>query len=305
MKILFFGSTGLVGSNLKNVFESKQKNNYTCEFSTRKETDLFSLNETKKKILDFNPDVIINSAAKVGGINANNTQRTSFLIENLKINLNILESCIGLKPIKIINLGSSCIYPLNAENPIKESSIMTGELEPTNSAYAMAKLTSIELGNSLKLEHGHKVINLMPTNLYGKFDNFSEYDSHVIPGLIYRMHKAKLNGENEFKIWGTGKPLREFLNAEDLAKAILFIIENKIEDELLNVGSNEEVSIDALANKIKKVIGYSGELTFDENMPDGNPRKLLDSSKIFNYGWKPKINLDDGLMDSYNWFLDK
>ena len=224
-KILIFGSNGLVGNSLRRIFKGK---NYDVFYSTREDTDLFSFEETREMIKSYNPDIIINAAAKVGGINANNTKRSEFLIENLKINLNILESCIELNELFIINLGSSCIYPLNAENPIKEDSIMSGKLEPTNSPYAMAKLTSIELANSLNIQYGHKVINLMPTNLYGPNDNFSEMDSHVIPGLLFRMHNAKINNESEFKIWGTGNPLREFLYVDDLANLILFLLEKNL-----------------------------------------------------------------------------
>lgn len=300
MRILVFGSNGLVGANLKDVLNQTSHQNF---FSTRKDTNLFNYEETSNLIKDFSPDVIINCAARVGGIVANDKNRTEFLLENLKININVLESLVKLNPIKFINLGSSCIYPLNAENPITEESIMSGKLEPTNSAYAMAKLTAIELGNSIRKEFGHEIINLMPTNLYGKFDNFSEIDSHVIPGLIRRMHKAKTSNHETFNVWGTGKPLREFLYAEDLAKAILFILDNKINDELINVGSNIEISIKDLALKVKSVVGFNGEVEFDLDMPDGNPRKLLDSSKIFDYGWSPLVGLDEGLSITYDWYL--
>lgn len=301
MRILVFGSNGLVGANLKDVLNQTSHQNF---FSTRKDTNLFNYEETSNLIKDFNPEVIINCAARVGGIVANDKNRTEFLLENLKININVLESLVKLDPIKFINLGSSCIYPLNAENPITEESIMSGKLEPTNSAYAMAKLTAIELGNSIRKEFGHEIINLMPTNLYGKFDNFSEIDSHVIPGLIRRMHKAKTSNHETFNVWGTGKPLREFLYAEDLAKAILFILDNKINDELINVGSNTEISIKDLALKVKSVVGFNGEVEFDKDMPDGNPRKLLDSSKIFDYGWSPLVGLDEGLSITYSWYLN-
>ena len=220
----------------------------------------------------------------------------------MKINLNILEASTKLQNIKIINLGSSCIYPLNAENPISESSFMSGKLEPTNSPYAMAKLTAIELGNAINSEYGFSVVNLMPTNLYGPNDNFSPEFSHVIPGLLARMNKAVENNQKEFSIWGTGKPKREFLYVDDLALAIKFIIKNNINDELLNIGSGEEVSILELSEIIKNIVGFEGKITFNKNMPDGNPRKLLDSSKINNYGWSPKINLKDGLIKTYNWY---
>lgn len=300
-KIIVFGSNGLVGNSLRRRLEN-YKDDFDIFFSTRNDTNLFSFNETSELITKFNPDIIINAAAKVGGIVANNTERADFLIENIKINLNILESCIPNPKIKILNLGSSCIYPLNATNPISEDSFMDGKLEPTNSPYAMAKLTAIELSNSLNIQYGHQIINLMPTNLYGPNDNFSETKSHVIPGLIARMHKAKIEKEDKFDIWGTGKPLREFLHVDDLADAILFLIENKTSNTLVNVGSGEEISIKDLAELIKETIGFKGELFFDESMPDGNPRKLLDSSLINSYGWKPKISLEKGVRSTYEWF---
>ena len=257
----------------------------------------------QKHIKNVNPDCIVNAAAKVGGININNEKRFEFITENLKINMNILESCLENKNIKIINLGSSCIYPLNAENPLKEEYIMTGKLEPTNSPYAMAKLSAIEIGDAMTKQFGHKIINLMPTNLYGPNDNFSENDSHVIPGLIFRMHNAKINNEDRFSIWGSGKPLREFLYVDDLSEAIKLIIEKDVDQQILNVGSSEEISIIDLAKLIKKVLQYDGELIFDSTKPDGNPRKLLDSTKMFSYGWKPNIRLEEGIKLSYDWFL--
>ena len=202
---------------------------------------------------------------------------TEFILENLKININLLEACIPFNEIKIINLGSSCIYPLEAKNPIKETSFMDGKLEPTNSPYAMAKLTAIEMGKSLKKDHGHQILNLMPTNLYGPNDSFSEDHSHVIPGIIRRIHKSKINNESEFQLWGTGKPLREFLYVDDLAEAIQFIIENDINDDLLNVGSGEEISIYELSLLIKEIVNYEGKIIFDQTKPDGNPCLLYTS----------------------------
>lgn len=272
--------------------------------SSREDTNLFDYKSTKKLISESSPDIIVNAAAKVGGIYANNTKRTEFLLENLKININILESCIDQPSIKIINLGSSCIYPLHAKNPINEDEYMNGSLEPTNSPYAMAKLTSIELGRSLKIQYGHKIVNLMPTNLYGPNDNFSKENSHVIPGLISRMHDAKINNEEVFKIWGTGKPLREFLFVNDLSDAINFIITNDIENDLINIGSGEEISINDLATKISKTLNFSGELIFDDSKPDGNPRKLLDSTLINSLGWKSRTSLDEGLNQTYEWFIN-
>ncbi len=217
--------------------------------------------------------------------------------------MNILESIKQDSKIMLINLGSSCIYPLEVENPIKESSIMTGKLEPTNAPYAMAKLSAIEIGDALRKEFGHKVINLMPTNLYGPNDYFNPENSHVIPGMIYKFHKAKIDSEDEVILWGDGSPLREFLYSEDLASAILFIIKNDINEEIINIGSSEEVSIKELSNIIKDTVEYNGKINFDKSKPNGINRKYLDSSVMSSYGWAPKVNLQLGLELTYEWFL--
>jgi|TARA_B100001996_G_scaffold372132_1_gene348177 GDP-L-fucose synthase len=303
MKVLIVGSNGLVGKSLQKVL-SKNKDISELISSKRTDADLFNFDETKALLEKTQPSILINAAARVGGIYANNTKRTEFILENLKINTNLLEAAIPYNQMTIFNLGSSCIYPVNVENPINESSVMTGKLETTNSPYAMAKLTAIEIGEAISKEYGHKIINLMPTNLYGPNDKFSEQESHVIPGLIYRMHNAKINNDSIFKIWGTGKPLREFLYVEDLADAINFLIHSNIDDKILNIGSGEEISIYNLALKIKEVVGYEGEVVFDSNMPDGIKRKLLDSSKLNGLGWKPSTDLDTGLVNTYKWFID-
>lgn len=301
-KVLLFGSNGLVGSSVKELFEKDK--NIELIAATRDDADLFNYDSTKNIIEDNKPNIIINSAAKVGGIYANNKYRTTFLLDNLKININILEACINFPNIKIINLGSSCIYPLDAPTPIKESSLLDGKLEETNSPYAIAKIAGIELGRSLHSQFGHEVINLMPTNLYGPRDNFSDLNSHVIPGLIQRIHNAKIEKNKNVEIWGSGKPLREFLYVNDLADAIKFIINNNVRDELINIGSGEEITIKDLANLICEVIGYNGSLLFDSSMPDGNPRKLLDSSKINSLGWKAKTKLKNGLEKTYKWYVE-
>ncbi len=303
MKVLILGSNGLVGSSLVRKFNSNSLFKEVIA-SNRNSLDLFDLKSVKQAISEIQPNYIINAAAKVGGILANNTFRTDFILENLKININLLEGLIPYKNIHLINLGSSCIYPLNAPNPIKEEYVMTGELEKTNSPYAMAKLTAIELGNSINQQYGHKIVNLMPTNLYGPNDNFSDKDSHVIPGLMGRLHKAKIDNSKNFEVWGTGTPLREFLYVDDLADAISFVIENKIDDELINIGSNEEISIQSLVSILIKTIKFEGDISFNDEYPDGNPRKLLDSSKIFNYGWEPKISIEDGILKTYQWYLN-
>ena len=301
MKVLILGSNGLVGTSVKNVL-GRNPNIKELICATRNDADLFNFGETKELIENLKPDIMINAAAKVGGIYANNSKRTEFILENLKINVNILEASIPLSNMYIINLGSSCIYPLEANNPIKEESVMSGKLEPTNSPYAMAKLTAIEIGNALSQQYGHNVINLMPTNLYGPNDRFSENDSHVIPGLIFRMHLAKLKKDQSFEIWGSGKPKREFLYVDDLSESINFIIEKNINIDLLNIGSGYEITIKELALKIKDIVGFSGEVSFNTSMPDGIERKFLNSNKIMNLGWSPKIRLEEGLIKTYNWF---
>ena len=300
--VLVFGSNGLVGSSCVRILSESPKISKVIA-STRNDTNLFNYQETKQKIENSKPDVVIIAAARVGGILANNTYRSEFLLENLKINMNILESLIDYPNVQIINLGSSCIYPLNAENPINEDSIFSGKLEPTNSPYAVAKLSAIELADAMSKQFNHRIYNLMPTNLYGPNDNFSELDSHVIPGLIRRMHDAKILKKKEFEIWGTGKPLREFLYVDDLSLAIEFLIDKDIDKNVINVGSSEEISIKELAQLIQELIEFEGELVFDESKPDGNPRKLLDSSYLSSLGWEPKTTLNEGLNKSYEWFL--
>tara|TARA_B100001996_G_C18633219_1_gene582606 strand:+ start:454 stop:1107 length:654 start_codon:yes stop_codon:yes gene_type:complete len=213
-----------------------------------------------------------------------------------------LESIIEYPSIKLINLGSSCIYPLNASIPTKEESFMNGKLEPTNSPYAMAKIAAIEMGNALGTQYGHKIINLMPTNLYGPNDNFDLKNSHVIPGLIMKFHSAVENKKEVIDIWGTGEPKREFLYVDDLSSAIEFLLDKEWEYELLNVGSGDEISIKELAYLIKEITGFEGEVNFDKSKPDGNPRKLLDSNKINSLGWKSATSLDSGLKMTYDWY---
>jgi len=303
VNILIFGSNGLVGSSLVRKFQLQDKE-INLITSTRNDTDLFSLEQTKKKINDSKPDIVIIAAAKVGGIYANNTQRFNFIIDNLKISMNIFESLVEFNDTKIINIGSSCIYPLSADNPINENSLMSGKLEPTNSPYSMAKLSSLEISRTMRDQFGHKILNLMPTNLYGPNDKFEEFNSHVIPGLIFKMHRAKINKSKEVEIWGSGKPLREFMHVDDLSSAIEFLIRNEISNDILNVGSNEVVSIKELSKLIQKVIGFKGNLVFNQEYPDGNPKKLLDSTQINNLGWKSNISLEDGISNTYSWYVD-
>ena len=303
MKVLILGSNGLVGSSLSRVLA---KDGYFNEIvsATRKDADLLDLSETKKLIQETKPNVVINAAAKVGGVLANNSHRSEFLIENIKININLLESVIPFSEIKVINLGSSCIYPLNAENPIKEESIMSVKLEPTNSPYAMAKLTAIELGDSISKQFGHQITNLMPTNLYGPNDNFSDKNSHVIPGLIQRFHKAKINNADSVEVWGSGNPKREFLYVDDLSECIMHILKNNIDNNLINIGSGHEVSIKELVDKVVELTNYKGVVEYNSDLPDGNPKKLIDSSKINELGWSASTDLDVGLKNTYSWYVN-
>ena len=301
MKVIVFGSNGLVGSSISRVLETSNKVDELVK-SNRLELDLFKNDDVQQFVKDQKPNVIINAAAKVGGIHANNTKRTEFILENLKINMNILESCLQMPDIKIINLGSSCIYPLNAKNPISESEFMNGKLEPTNSPYAMAKLSAIEIGRSMSKQFGHQILNLMPTNLYGPNDYFSDLDSHVIPALIHRMQKTIEKGKKEFKVWGSGSPLREFLYVDDLSNFINFIIDKEIKDDLINVGSGQEISIKDLATLIKELMNFKGDIIFDSSKPDGNPRKLLDSSLLSKLGWNEFTDLKSGLESTIHWY---
>ena len=300
-KIYIAGHRGMVGSACWRALSSEGYTNLIGK--TSKELDLKDQTAVENFIRIEKPDAIIDAAARVGGILANHTYPYEFLMDNMLIQNNLIRSAHENDIEKFIFLGSSCIYPLDAANPINENSFMGGKLEATNSPYAMAKLSSIEIGRALSIQFGHKVINLMPTNLYGPKDNFSKSDSHVIPGIIARMNEAMINNELEFQIWGTGKPLREFLYVDDLASAIKFIIENDVESDLINIGSGEEVTVHELALLIKEILNYKGNLIFDDSKPDGNPRKLLDSSLINSYGWNAKTDLKTGLELTYNWFL--
>ena len=302
MKVVVFGSNGLVGSSIMRTLGS---NKIVSELigSRRKETNLFSLDDTKKLIHTIKPNIIINAAAKVGGILANNSYRSDFIFENLKINMNILESIIEFPDIKVINLGSSCIYPLGAKNPISEESLMTGKLEPTNSPYAMAKLTAIELGDALNKQYGHEVLNIMPTNLYGPNDNFDINNGHVLPSLIAKFHGSLEKSKHwVVKLWGDGSPKREFLHVDDLAEACYTCMQKYDDVEHINVGTGEDVTIKELAETIVDVVGYKNDYEWDTSKPNGTPRKVLNVDKIKSLGWEPKIGLREGIESTYEWY---
>ena len=271
---------------------------------TSQELDLTDRGAVFDYISQHSPDVIIDAAAKVGGIHANSSYPAEFLSDNLLIQVNLLDAAAKADVPKFVFLGSSCIYPKFAPQPIPESSLLTGDLEPTNSAYAVAKIAGIEHVKAHRSQYGRAWISAMPTNIYGPGDNFHPENSHVVPALIRRIHEAKQSGDPEVTIWGSGQPLREFLYSDDLADGIVYLLEHFDDAEIINVGSGQEVSIKELATTIAEVVGYEGELVFDTTKPDGTPRKLLDNSRIESLGWQAKTSLKDGLATTYRWFVD-
>ena len=301
MTILVAGGTGLVGSAI--VREFKRVNRDVVGISS-KDVNLLDRDKTFAYIKKLNPTAIIDAAAKVGGIGGNNAFPVGFLTQNLQIQSNLMDAAHAAKTEKFVFLGSSCIYPRNCPQPIKEDYLLTGELEQTNSAYAIAKIAGIELIKSYRREYGYKWISVMPTNLYGPNDNFDLETSHVLPALIRKFIEAKQNNKSEVSVWGSGTPLREFLHTDDLAKAVLLCMENYDVAQQINVGSGVEISILDLANKIAEKVGFSGSIVMDANKPDGTPRKVLDITKVSNLGWKPTISLDQGIASTVEWYLE-
>jgi GDP-L-fucose synthase len=301
MTILVAGGTGLVGSAI--VREFKRVNRDVVGISS-KDVNLLDRDKTFAYIKKLNPTAIIDAAAKVGGIGGNNAFPVEFLTQNLQIQSNLMDAAHAAKTEKFVFLGSSCIYPRNCPQPMKEDYLLTGELEQTNSAYAIAKIAGIELIKSYRKEYGYKWISVMPTNLYGPNDNFDLETSHVLPALIRKFIEAKQNNKSEVSVWGSGTPLREFLHTDDLAKAILLCMEKYDDAQQINVGSGVEISILDLANKIAEKVGFSGSIVMDANKPDGTPRKVLDITKVSNLGWKPIITLDQGIASTVEWYLE-
>jgi len=301
-KIYVAGHNGLVGSACIRVLKKKGYKNLI--FRTSDELDLMN----QKDVYDFlkkeKPYAIINAAAKVGGIMANKTYPYQFLLNNMLIQNNLIKSAFDLQIEKFIFLGSSCIYPKYSKQPIKEEYLLSDSLEPTNEFYAIAKISGIKLIESLKKQYGLNYVSLMPTNLYGPKDNFDLNSSHVLPAMIRKFHDAKLKNSENITLWGTGKPMREFLYVDDLAEAIIFSLENQMPEHLYNVGTGIDVKIIDLANKIKNIVGFNGKIVWNTKMPDGTPRKLMDSSKINNLGWKHNTDLDEGIIKTFEWFKE-
>jgi GDP-L-fucose synthase len=300
MTILVAGGSGLVGSAI--VRELKRLNQEVIGISS-KDVDLLDRSKTFEYINDLRPTAIIDSAAKVGGIGGNNSYPVEFLSQNLQIQTNLMDAAHIAKIEKFVFLGSSCIYPKSCPQPIKEEYLLTGELEETNSAYAIAKISGIELIKSYRKEYGYKWISVMPTNLYGPNDNFDLETSHVLPALIRKFIEAKQNNKSEVIVWGSGKPMREFLYVDDLAKGILVCMDKYNDSEQINIGSENEISIADLALKISDAVDFSGKIVWDQEKPDGTPRKVLDTTKIKNLGWKPSITLDVGIRATIDWYL--
>jgi GDP-L-fucose synthase len=300
MKYLIAGHTGLVGSAL-----CKRMDELSLEYvgASSKRVDFRDLAKTNALLKDEKPDCLIIAAAHVGGIKANNDFPVEFLVNNLQIGINLITAANSSDIKKVIYLASSCIYPKYANQPIVESDLLAGALEPTNQAYAIAKIACVELIDSYRREYGKSWFSVMPTNLYGKNDNFDLESSHVLPALLSKIHSAKINNLNEVSIWGTGLPKREFMHASDLADAIIFL--SKIDPiySLINVGTGSDLTILELAELISKVVGFDGKFVFDSSFPDGTPRKLMDNTRITSLGWKPVIDLEDGIRDLYEWYL--
>lgn len=303
-KILILGSRGLVGSAI--VRELTRIGYSNLLTPVREELDLLKQQSVLDYFATHHPKHVILAAAKVGGIHANNTYRADFIWENLAIQNNVFEASFKNKISRLLFLGSSCIYPKNAPQPMNENSLLTSALEPTNEPYAIAKIAGLKMAESFRRQYGCQYYSVMPTNLYGENDNFHPENSHVIPGLIARMHAAMKKGERTFAVWGTGNPRREFLYVDDMARACIHVmnLEKEIPD-LINIGTGEDISIRELALIIKKLLGYEGEIAFNPNQPDGTMKKLLDVSRIHSLGWKHEISLEEGLKKTVNFYLSK
>jgi len=301
-KIYIAGHNGMVGSSIWRTLERKGYTNLLGRSSSV--LDLRSQAAVNDFLVQEQPDVIIDAAARVGGILANNDFPYQFLMENLQIQNNLIDSALQHRVEKFIFLGSSCIYPKLAPQPLKEEYLLTGELEPTNEWYAIAKITGVKACQAIRKQFGKDYVSLMPTNLYGTQDNFDLNTSHVLPAMMRKFHEAKENNHVPVTLWGSGTPMREFLFVDDMAEAVVFALENTLPDYLYNVGTGEDLTIKELAETIQKITGHQGEIIWDATKPDGTPRKLMDISKMHELGWKHKVNLEEGIQKTYNWFLE-
>ena len=308
-KIYIAGHTGMVGSAITRELKSNGYNNLLLKDFPG--LDLIRQSEADDLFEKDKPDIVIIAAAKVGGILANDTYRADFIYDNLMIEANVINAAYKHKVKKLIFLGSSCIYPKLAQQPLKEEYLLSGYLEATNEPYAIAKIAGIKLCENYYRQYGSNFYSVMPTNLYGPYDNFNLETSHVLPAFIRKFHEAKVNKEDSVTVWGTGKPMREFMYVEDLANAILFLLENVDAKDIyekgisqINVGTGKDVTIDELAKLVGNVVGYDGKINHDTSKPDGTPRKLMEVSRINSLGWKYKTELSDGIGKTYNWYLE-
>ena len=299
--IYIAGHRGLVGGAMVRYFESRGQQNIIVR--SKQGLDLRDSDAVREFFSSTRPEAVVMAAAKVGGIQANNNFPVEFLLENLRIQNNVIAASFEAGVKKLLFLGSSCIYPRLAPQPIREDSLLSGPLESTNKPYAIAKIAGIELCQAYSREYGANFISAMPTNLYGPGDNFDLDSSHVLPALIRKAHEAKINNQPAFTVWGSGSPRREFLYVDDLADALAFLLENYDSPEVINVGCGKDVTIRELAEIVSEVVGFKGELIFDPTKPDGTPRKLLDTSRLEKLGWTPRVSLRDGIEQTYQWYL--
>ncbi|WP_312825881.1 GDP-L-fucose synthase [Epilithonimonas sp.] len=301
-KIYIAGHRGMVGSA---IWRTLEKQGYTNLIGkTSKELDLRNQQDVLEFLEAEKPEIIIDAAAKVGGILANNDFPYQFLMENIQIQNNLIDGSLKVDVKKFIFLGSSCIYPKFAPQPLKEDYLLTDSLEPTNEWYAIAKITGVKTCQAIRKQFGKDYVSMMPTNLYGTHDNFDLKSSHVLPAMIRKFHEAKENNNANVVLWGSGTPLREFLFVDDLAEAVVFALDNELPEHLYNVGTGTDLTIKDLAELIQKVTGHQGEIEWDSSKPDGTPRKLMDISKMHDLGWKHRVELEDGIRKTYNWFLE-
>lgn len=300
-KIYVAGHRGLVGSAIVRSLNRQGYENVIGR--THKELDLTDQAAVRDFFEKERPDVVVLAAAKVGGINANNTTPAEFAYENMQIQCNVIKCCHDYQVKKLLFLGSTCIYPRMAPQPIPESALLTGPLEETNEAYAIAKIAGLEMCKFFKRQYGDDFISCMPTNLYGPYDNYELQGSHVMPAMIRKFHEAKVNGAPTVELWGTGQPLREFLYVDDMADACVYLLEHYSGEQHVNIGTGKELTIAELAQIVKKTVGYQGEIVWNAEMPDGTPRKLTDVSKLHSLGWHHKVELEEGVALAYEWFV--
>ena len=301
-KIYIAGHKGMVGSAIWRALESKGYTNLIGK--TSKELDLRNQQQVQAFFQTEKPDVVIDAAARVGGILANNNYPYTFLMENMQIQNNLIQTALDTDVQKFVFLGSSCIYPKLAPQPLQEECLLTSSLEPTNEWYAIAKISGVKACESIRKQFNKDFVSLMPTNLYGSNDNFDLQTSHVLPAMIRKFHEAKMNNNQSVTLWGSGTPMREFLHVDDMAAAVVFALENQLDEHLYNIGTGTDLTIKELAELIQKTVGHQGEIIWDSSKPDGTPRKLMDVSKMKNKGWSATISLEAGIKATYQWFLE-